>query len=723
MGITVKNNQFHLTTKNTSYIMSVFMNKYLAHIYWGKRVSTDDDYTYILNMMTADRAASIHQCADEEKKLFLSDVPLEFSTVSEGLYRSPSCHTVNDNGCSMSCFEYAGYEIYDGKRHLSGLPAVYAEDSDKVQTLVICMSDKTNGMKAYLSYTVFEEYDAVMRSVLYKNEGEKNISLLSAQSVSVDLYMPDSEMLYTYGDWGRECNISRVTIDHNRIVIDSKKGASSAMHNPFAAVIESNADEEKGSVYGFSLVYSGSFKIEAEQQSTGLTRINAGIDDYDFEWELKPSEEFQTPEAVMVYSDEGLGKMSRTYHSLYRKRLCRGKYRDSVRPMVINPWAAYGLSCSADNMYDEAVKGAELGFELFVLDDGWFGNNDTPGVRPLGDWFPNEKKFPGGLKPLVDRIIKTGLKFGLWFEPEIISPDSELYKKHSDWILRSKDREPTQMYHQLHLDMSKREVQDYIVNAISKILDSADISYVKWDYNRAMTDTPNRRRQHESLLGTYSVLERLTSKYPDVLFEGCSSGGGRFDPGILYYMPQTWTSDNQNATARTRIQYGTSFVYPAVSMTAHAERKSDVMGYNRELDTSAKVAMSGNFGYEMALVKLNDEETAQTKEYVKVYKEIRRTVQFGSQYRIGNPFKDDKITVEYVDNDMAVLFTYQRECLLNGEEWRIKLRGLDKVAIYEYKGKTYSGEALMNMGIRIEVREYEFYSEYHIFRRVGRIEN
>lgn len=718
MGITVRNNQFHLTTKNTSYIMSVYMNKYLAHIYWGKKVSVDTDYTYILNMMTADRAACIHPCAGEEKKLFLSDVPLEFSTVSEGLYRSPSCHTVNEDNCSMGYFEYYGYEIYDGKRPLSGLPAVYAEDGDRAQTLVICMADKINGMKVYLSYTVFEEYDAVMRSVLYKNGGSEIISLLSAQSATVDLHMPGAELLYTYGDWARECNMSRVPIDHNRIVIDSKKGASSAMHNPFAAVVESNADEEKGSVYGFSLVYSGSFKIETEQQSTGLTRINAGIDDYDFEWELKPGEEFQTPEAVMVYSDEGMGKMSRTYHSLYRKRLCRGKYRDSVRPMVMNPWSAYGLSCSADNMYDEAVKGAELGFEMFVLDDGWFGNNDTPGVRPLGDWFPNEKKFPGGLKPLVDRITKTGMKFGLWFEPEIISPDSELYKKHHDWVLRIADREPTQMYHQLHLDMSKREVQDYIVNAISKILDSADISYVKWDYNRAMTDMPNRRRQHESLLGTYSVLERLTQKYPDVLFEGCSSGGGRFDPGMLYYMPQTWTSDNQNSAARTRIQYGTSLVYPAISMTAHAERKSDVMGYNRELDTSAKIAMSGNFGYEMALIKLNDEETVQTREYVKAYKEIRRAVQFGSQYRIGNPFKDDKIAVEYVDNDMAVLFTYQRECLMNGEEWRIKLSGLDKDAMYEYEGKTYSGEALMNIGIRIEVREYELYGEYRIFRKV-----
>ena len=718
MGITVKNNQFHLTTKNTSYIMSVYMNKYLTHLYWGSRISNENDYTYILDMMTTNRAALIHPCISEEKKLFLSDVPLEFSTVNEGLYRSPSCHVSDESGCPMSVFEYEGYEIYEGKKPLAGLPAVYAEAGDDVSTLVVCMADKVNGMKAYLSYTVFEEYDAVIRSVLYKNAGKETIHLLSAQSATVDLYMPGAEMLYTYGDWTRECNISRTTIDHNRIVVDSKKGASSAMHNPFAAVVESNADEEKGDVYGFSLVYSGSFKIEAEQQSTGITRINAGIDDYDFDWDLKPGEVFQTPEAVMVYSNEGLGKMSRTYHALYRSRLCRGKYRDSVRPMVMNPWAAYGLSCSADNMYAEAVKGAELGFEMFVLDDGWFGNNDTPGVRPLGDWFPN-KKSPGGLKPLVDRITQTGLKFGLWFEPEIISPDSELYKKHPDWILRCEKREPTQMYHQLHLDMSKPEVQDYIVDSISAILDSADISYVKWDYNRAMVDVPNRRKQHESILGTYSVLERLTSKYPDVLFEGCSSGGGRFDPGMLYYMPQTWTSDNQNSAARTRIQYGTSMVYPAVSMTAHAEKKSDVTGYNRELDTSAKVAMSGNFGYEMALVKLNDKETEQTREYVKAYKEIRKTVQFGEQYRIGNPFEEDKIAVLYTDSDMAVLFTYQRECLMNGEEWRIKLRGLDKDAMYEYRGNVYSGEALMSIGIRAEVCEYELHSEYHIFKKTG----
>ena len=716
MGIIVKNNQFHLTTKNTSYIMSVYMSKYLTHIYWGKKLSTKNDYTYILDMVTTGRAASVHPYTCEGGRISLSDIPLEFSTVYDGLYRSPSCHLSNENGCSVSSFEYEGYKIYSEKKPISGLPAIYTETDDVVQTLVVCLSDKISGMKAYLSYTVFENYDAVIRSVLYENTGKEQIHLLSAQSATVDLYMPDAEFLYTYGDWANECNIRRVPIDHNRVAIDSKKGSSSAMHNPFAIVMEKNADEIKGNIYGFSLVYSGSFKIEAEQQSTGLTRINSGINDFNFDWELQAGETFQTPEVVMVYSDEGLGKMSRTYHSLYRERLCRGKYRDTVRPMVMNPWAAYELSCTADNMYLEAVKGAKLGFEMFVLDDGWFGNNDSSGVRPLGDWFPN-KKFPGGLKPLVDKITKTGLKFGLWFEPEIVSPDSELYKKHPDWVLKCSNREPVQMYHQLHLDMSRIDVQDYIVDAISAMLDSADISYVKWDYNRAMIDFPTPKKQHESLLGTYSVLERLTSKYPDVLFEGCSSGGGRFDPGMLYYMPQTWTSDNQNSSARTRIQYGTSMIYPAISMTAHAENRSDVKGYNLELDSSAKVAMSGNFGYEMALVKLNDEETKQTREYVNTYKKIRRTVQFGEQYRLGNPFYDDKYAVEYVDADMAVLFTYQRECMMNGEEWRIKLSGLDKNSMYEYCGKLYSGESLMNIGIRVEVKPYELNSEYHIFEK------
>ena len=295
MGITVNNNQIHLTTKNTSYVMSVYKNKYLTHLYWGIRINPKNDYTYILDMATANRAASVHPCIDEENKLFLSDIPLEFSTVSEGLYRSPSCHILDESGCTMYCFEYEGCEIYYGKNPLLGLPAVYAETDDEVQTLVICMADKASGMKAYLNYTVFEDYDAVIRSVLYENAGKETVRLLSAQSATVDLYIPGAEFMYTYGDWENECKIGRVPIDHNRIVIDSKKGASSAMHNPFAAVMERNADEEKGDVYGFSLVYSGSFKIEAEQQSTGLTRINAGIDDHDFDWDFKIGRNIPNP--------------------------------------------------------------------------------------------------------------------------------------------------------------------------------------------------------------------------------------------------------------------------------------------------------------------------------------------------------------------------------------------------------------------------------------------
>lgn len=717
--ITFKNNEFHLETDNTSYIIGIFREKYLTHLYWGKKLNAESEAGYILETMVADRPGLIHNEIDEERKLYLSDIPLEFSTVSGGIYRVPTFHALYADKSTVSDFTYESYKIFDGKKRLKGLPAVYTEDDSEAQTLEICLKDNVSGMKAYLCYTVMPSYDVITRSIRYENGGNDTVTLLSAQSSTVDFYAPDFELMHINGDWEREGCVERTKLDHITFTIDSKKGASSAMQQPFAALVSGNADEDSGEVYGFSLVYSGSFSIQAEPTSTGLVRINAGLQTFDFGWELKAGESFQTPEAVMVYSDAGIGKMSRTYHKVYRERLCRGMHRDAERPLVLNPWAAYGLSCSAENMYDEAVKAAEMGFEMFVLDDGWFGKDVKPGVRPLGDWFANEEKFPGGLAPLAERITSTGLKFGLWFEPEIISPDSKLYKEHPDWCLCAPGRESTQMYHQLHLDMSKPEVREYLINAISKMLDTVKISYIKWDYNRAMIETQNRQKQHKSMLGTYEVLETLTRKYPYVLFEGCSSGGGRFDPGMLYYMPQTWTSDNQYAITRTKIQHGLSMVYPSISMTAHAgEIPTGFNAYNNALNTSAMVAMSANFGYEMALVGLSEEETRQSEEYIKCYKAIRGTVQFGEMYRIGNPYSEERIAVEYVDGTQAVLFTYQLESQKNGFEWRVKLRGLDENAMYECNGKVYSGELLMRLGIRITLEGYEHSCGCRIFRKI-----
>ena len=717
--ITFNNNEFRLETDNTSYVMGVYMNKYLTHLYWGKKLNTDADTGYIIETMVSDRPGLIHKEIDTEKKLYLSDVPLEFSTVMGGIYRVPTFHALYADKSSISDFTYESYKIFDGKKKLEGLPAVYTENDSEAQTLEICLKDEVSGMRAYLSYTVMPSYDVITRSVRYENGGKDTVKLLSAQSATVDFYAPDFELLHLQGDWEREAGVERTPLDHITLMIDSKKGASSAMQQPFAALVNKNATEESGEVYGFSLVYSGSFCIQAEPTSTGLVRINAGLQTFDFGWELAEGESFQTPEVVMVYSDAGIGKMSRTYHKVYRERLCRGVHRDAERPLVINPWSAYGLNCSADNMYNEAVKAAKMGFEMFVLDDGWFGEKVEPGVRPLGDWFANEEKFPGGLAPFAERITSTGLKFGLWFEPEIISPDSELYKAHPDWCLSSPGRTSTQMHHQLHLDMSKPEVREYLVNAISKMLDTAKISYIKWDYNRAMIETENQQKQHESMLGTYEVLETLTSKYPYVLFEGCSSGGGRFDPGMLYYMPQTWTSDNQYHLSRTRIQNGLSMVYPAISMTAHSgEIPIGYDGYNNELNTSSGVAMSVNFGLEMALVKLSEDETKQSVKDIEAYKKIRKTVQFGDMYRIGSPFTDNRIAIEYTDDEKAVLFVYQLESMKNGEEWRIKLSGLDENGTYECDGKTYSGELLMKLGMRITLEKYPNYSRYFIFNKV-----
>lgn len=717
--ITFKNNEFHLQTDNVSYVIGIYAEKYLTHLYWGSRLSDDITAGYIAETMVSDRPGLNHKEIDTERKLYLSDVPLEFSTVSGGIYRVPTVHALYADKSTVSDFSYESHKISNGKKKLEGLPAVYTENDEEAQTLEICLTDSVSGMRAYLCYTVLPSYDVITRSIRYENGGNDMVTLLSAQSATTDFYAPGFELLHLNGDWEREGYVERTPLDHVTFTIDSKKGASSAMQQPFAALVSKNADEENGEVYGFSLVYSGSFSIQAEPTSTGLVRINAGLQTFDFGRELASGESFQTPEVVMVYSDEGIGKMSRIYHKVYRERLCRGIHRDAVRPLVINPWAAYGLSCSADNMYDEAVKAAEMGFEMFVLDDGWFGKNPAPGVRPLGDWFANEAKFPGGLAPLAERITSTGLKFGLWFEPEIISPDSELYKKHPDWCLSAPNRVSTEMHHQLHLDMSKPEVREYLIDAISTMLDTVKISYIKWDYNRAMIETPNRQKQHESMLGTYEVLETLTSKYPYVLFEGCSSGGGRFDPGMLYYMPQTWTSDNQYALTRTRIQNGLSMVYPPISMTAHTgEIPIGHSGYNDELNTSAMVAMSANFGYEMALVKLSNDETAQSVKYLEQYKEIRKTVQFGDLYRIGSPFSDERIAVEYTDDTQTVLFTYQLESQKNGFEWRVKLRGLEKSAKYECDGKVYSGEQLMKIGVRVTLENYAYACKCFVFKKV-----
>lgn len=714
MPIEVINKQFHLKTKNTSYVFSLYSERYLTHIYWGKRLEYANDLSYFPDQFIYSRANALHVPIDSTNKMFVSDLQLEFSVFGGGDYRTPTVMVRDVDGCTVNEFSYVGYKVTDGKQKLSGLPASYAEDSDDVQTLEIEFEDKKTGLNAVLQYSVFYDYDIITRSICYKNNGENAMNLLSAQSATVDFYGQDYKALNLHGDWLRERYPQWRPVGYDTINIESRRGMSSHMNNPFMALAKGNPSETLGDVYGFMLMYSGNFDITAEGNSCGGTRVNIGINQFNFNWELNPEESFQTPETILSFSNDGVGGLSRKYHKFLRERVCRGKYRDVPRPMVINNWEGTGPDFDEEKLLAIAENGKKLGLEMFVLDDGWFGNRRNGGA--LGDWFVNETLLPGGLKSLSEKINALGMKFGIWVEPEMISPDSDLYRAHPDWCINSEGRKRTLNREQLVLDLTRKEIRDYVVDAVCNVLDSGNISYVKWDCNRNIGETENQMQPHKFVLGLYEILERITSKYPDVLFESCSSGGGRFDAGILYYMPQTWTSDNTEPISRLKIQHGTSFAYPAITMTAHVG-KTDVGEdkYNPILNTAAMVAMAGNFGYEMDLSLLSPAEIEQAKGYVDLYRCIRNTVQFGEFYRIESPFEGDFVSWEYADDKKAVLFVYQMSKQSNGEERRICLRGLQPDAIYECRGNKYYGEELMNLGIRIPLNSYMYYSDCYVF--------
>lgn len=491
---------------------------------------------------------------------------------------------------------------------------------------------------------------------------------------------------------------------------------SSHQHNPFAAVVSPDTGEDHGEVYAMNLVYSGNFHAEAEVDGFGLVRMAIGLNPFDFAWTLRPGESFQTPEAVLVYSAEGLGGMSRIYHRLYRKRLCRGVHRDQERPILVNNWEATYFNFNADKIETIAKAGAELGIELFVLDDGWFGKRDSDNSS-LGDWVEDRRKLPNGLCDLAERINRHGLKFGLWFEPEMISPDSELYRAHPDWCLHAAGRRRSEARWQLVLDLSRPEVRDYLYDALARIFTDVPIAYVKWDMNRALTEigsataSPEHQQEiaHRYMLGLYELLERLTTAFPEILFEGCASGGGRFDPGMLYYMPQVWTSDNTDAVERLKIQYGTSLIYPVSTIGAHVSAvPNHQVGRETPLKMRGEVAMSGNFGYELDLTKFSEAEKAQVKEHIAMYKEIRSLVQQGDLYRLKSPFDGDETSWMFVSEDKteALVFFFRVLAKPNPASGMLRLKGLDECLTYTVKGSdgivgTYRGDRLMQAGLMI----------------------
>lgn len=717
---------FHLQGKDTSYCFQIQRDGYITHLYWGRKIKK---YHQSNPVSFVDRGFSPNP--DPSDRTFsLDTLPQEYPGYGNTDFRTPAYQIQLENGSTISDLRYKKHFIFKGKPKLNGLPATYIENESEAVTLDVILEDHLIGLSVILTYTVFDSFNVITRSVRFENHGIQPIKILRALSVNVDFRDDQFDFLTLYGSHINERNIARRPIVPGNQMIESMRGASSHQQNPFFALLRKDANEVYGEVFGFNLVYSGNFLAQVEVDQFHTARASIGINPFDFSWLLEQEELFQTPEVVMVYSNKGLGDMSRTFHEIYRTRLCRGMYRDLIRPILINNWEATYMKFTDDKIIEIAKAGKEAGIELFVLDDGWFGkrNNDK---SSLGDWVVDTHKLPHGLADLATKIRNLGMEFGLWFEPEMVSVDSNLYRSHPDWCIHVPNRSRSEGRNQLILDLSRKEVCDYIIEAVSTVLASAPISYVKWDMNRHMTEVgsaalpPARQREtaHRYMLGLYRVLEEITDGFPEILFESCSGGGGRFDPGMLYYMPQTWTSDNTDAVSRLKIQYGTSLVYPPITMGSHVSAVPNHQVHRvTSLAMRGNVAMSGNFGYELDLTKLSIEERKEVQKQVCFYKEIRHIIQFGKFYRLLSPFAGNETAWLFVSDDRteAVVGYYKVLAQPNAPFISLRFKGLNSEYLYQHieTGRVYGGDELMFAGIAIPMLKGDYTSLLWRFKKV-----
>ena len=696
---------FKLDTATSSYIIEVYQENYLVHLYYGAKIP-DDNVTAM--KYRSYFASFCPQNFNVKDGLFSPDVaPMEYPCEGTGDFRISALSVKNAHGNTSTDVRYVSHKIYSGKPGIEGLPALYAENEADATTLEILTEDKTTGVQAVLYYTVFENLGAMTRSVRIINNSEKAVDIERVYSCAVDFCGYDYDLLTLYGRWGKERSLEKRHLAHGRQSVASKRGSSSHNQNPFAALAERGATEDFGSVYGFNFVYSSNFDFSVEVDQFGTARALMGINPESFGWHLEAGECFNAPEVVMVYTDKGIGEMSRIFHRLYRKHLFRGKWKNIKRPLLINNWEATGMDFDGEKIFSFAKKAKELGMEMLVMDDGWFGdrNSDRSG---LGDWQVNEEKLGGTLTQLIDRINGIGMKFGIWYEPEMISRDSNLYRAHPEWCLHVPDREKSIGRHQYVLDYSRQDVRDYIFNEMYKVLSVNNVDYLKWDFNRNLTEVgsavlpPERQKEvfHRFVLGTYEIMERLNKAFPDMLIENCSGGGGRFDPGTLYYSPQIWTSDNTDPIERLTIQFGTSMCYPALTMGAHVSACRRT-GY----ETKGNVALWGSFGYELDPNKFTENDAEIVKEQVAEYHKYYDVIHFGDLYRLISPFENEyRAAWSFVSedkNEALVTSVVMREH--ENRAYILKLKGLDpdKYYIDEDTDEVYSGALLMNAGINV----------------------
>ena len=715
-----KDRTFTLQTKNTTYQMQVDRYGFLLHLYYGKK--TDGCMDYLLTYYDRGFSGNPYD-AGEDRTYSMDTLPQEFPCYGNGDFRSTAFAVENADG-SMSCdLRYKSHKIFDGKYNLEGLPAVYASD-EEAQTLEILMEDPVTGVKVVLLYGVLSAQDIITRSVSVKNESSGKIYLNKIESASLDFLYGDYELLTFYGRHAMERNVQRVPVVHGTQKIGSVRGTSSHQYNPMMILAEKETTEEKGNCYAMSFVYSGCFQGEVLKDQLNQTRMMLGLQEEAFRYPLETGEMFQAPEVILSYSSEGMNRLSQNLHHCIRQHICRGKYKEEIRPILINSWEAAYFDFTGDTIYELAKAAKEVNIDMLVMDDGWFGKRDDDNSG-LGDWFVNEKKLGGTLGNLIKRINDLGVKFGIWIEPEMVSEDSDLYRKHPDWALTVPGRNPVRSRNQLVLDFSRKEVVDEIYDQICKVLDQGNIEYVKWDMNRSLMDVYSSvtrdqgRVLHDYVLGLYDFLERLVQRYPNLLIEGCSGGGGRFDAGMMYYTPQIWCSDNTDAIDRLRIQYGTSFGYPVSVVGSHVSAvPNHQTGRKTPLHTRGVVAMSGTFGYELNLMKLSEEEKQEIREQIAEYKSYASIIQNGLYYRLSNPTTEEICAWEFVHTDekeqSKVLLNIVMQVIHGNMTVNyVKLQGLEETAVYREKksGKRYTGAALMygGMPLPIESGEYQAY--------------
>lgn len=704
---------FKLDTEKTSYVIGVYKENYLLNLYYGKYIPDTNLYSLAPRFVNASFSPANPNMGGY---FFSTDVwPMEYGCNGAGDFRISALSVKNKNGDTATDIRYTGYSIYPGKPGIPGMPATYANDDSECETLDIFTIDEVTGAKVTLRYSVFGKLNIITRSAIVEAT-ENAFDIDRVMSACIDLPEMDYDMITLYGRHCKERTREKRRLAHGIQGIESKRGVTGHRDNNFVAFLKEGAGENCGSCYGFNLVYSGNFYAFAECSYAGATRFLMGINPTDFCWHLEKGEQFYTPEAVMVYSSEGLGEMSRTFHRFYNNNLIRGKYKTEKRPLLINSWEAAYFDFNTDKLVSFAERAKDLGIEMLVMDDGWFGvrNDDT---NSLGDWYVNTDKLPGGLEPLISRVNALGLKFGIWYEPEMISPDSDLFRAHPDWCVHVADRVNSPGRQQYVLDVSREDVRDNIWNQIDAVLSKNKIDYVKWDFNRNISEAssallPSERKQeffHRFILGTYDLMNRLVTKYPDILLENCSGGGGRFDPGMLFYSPQIWTSDNTDPIERLTIQFGTSYVYPASAMGAHVSACGRT-GYR----TKGDVALWGTFGYELDPNKLTPEDRAVVKEQIAEYHKYYDLIHNGDLYRLVDPNDNPyRCAWSFVSPDKSEILVTAVTMRANiNTLFIVRLAGLapDKYYKCEECGEVFSGALLMNAGINLSEKGEGTYS-------------